>query len=89
MQRYQGEAANNLWDRMRRTIRFWERHYAYNIDVVQSSGMGKSRLVDELSKQHLVIPISLLGRDSAGMDFVFHSFGQQMSLTLFRVSARR
>ncbi|KAF8637024.1 hypothetical protein AX17_003093 [Amanita inopinata Kibby_2008] len=27
--------------------------------IIQSSGMGKSRMIDELSKEHLVIPINL------------------------------
>jgi hypothetical protein len=33
--------------------------YGRFLSVVQSSGTGKSRMVDELSKQHLVIPINL------------------------------
>jgi hypothetical protein len=35
--------------------------------IVQSSGMGKSRLVDELSKSLLVIPINLRKARSAGL----------------------
>lgn len=33
--------------------------YARSLAVVQSSGMGKSRMIDELSKEHFVIPINL------------------------------
>ena len=33
--------------------------YARYLAIVQSSGMGKSRTVDELSKEHLLIPINL------------------------------
>lgn len=33
--------------------------YARLLPIVQSSGMGKSRMVDELSKEYLVIPFNL------------------------------
>jgi hypothetical protein len=33
--------------------------YARYTSIVQSSGMGKSRAVDELSKKHLVVPLNL------------------------------
>jgi hypothetical protein len=33
--------------------------YARLLPIVQSSGMGKSRLIDELSKKHFVVPINL------------------------------
>ena len=33
--------------------------YAHYTAVAQSSGMGKSRTVDEMAKDHLVIPINL------------------------------
>jgi hypothetical protein len=36
-----------------------DRYYAKYITIVQSSGMGKSRMVDELSKVVLVIPVNL------------------------------
>jgi hypothetical protein len=33
--------------------------YARLLPLVQSSGMGKSRLIDELSKKYFVIPLNL------------------------------
>lgn len=33
--------------------------YARVLAIVQSSGMGKSRMIDELSKDHFVIPLNL------------------------------
>lgn len=32
--------------------------------IVQSSGMGKSRTIDELSKKHLVVPLNLRGESN-------------------------
>jgi hypothetical protein len=34
-------------------------YYARYTSIVQSSGMGKSRTIDEFSKDHLVIPVNL------------------------------
>ena len=36
-----------------------EDSYARYTSIVQSSGMGKSRAIDELSKKHLVVPLNL------------------------------
>jgi hypothetical protein len=33
--------------------------YVRVLAIVQSSGMGKSRMIDELSKDHFVIPLNL------------------------------
>jgi hypothetical protein len=33
--------------------------YARILSIVQSSGMGKSRLIDEFSKAYFVIPLNL------------------------------
>ncbi len=40
--------------------------YARFFTLVQSSGMGKSRLVDEYSNHHIVIPLCLRGDDETG-----------------------
>ena len=40
--------------------------YAHYTSIVQSSGMGKSRLVDEFSKTHFVIRMNLRGEGSKG-----------------------
>jgi len=42
------------------------RIYAHYAAIVQSSGMGKSRMVDELGKTHFVIPINLRAQHSTG-----------------------
>jgi hypothetical protein len=56
-----GDAAQALWGHIKahcgRTDGKICAHYAA---IVQSSGMGKSRTVDEMSKEHFVIPINLL-----------------------------
>jgi hypothetical protein len=36
--------------------------YARYCSIVQSSGMGKSRLVDEFSKDHFLVLVNLAGR---------------------------
>jgi hypothetical protein len=38
--------------------------YARVLTIVQSSGMGKSRMIDELSKHHFVIPLNLRDGES-------------------------
>ncbi|SRR6266404_2158519 len=40
--------------------------YAPYCSIIQSSGMGKSRLLDEFSKNHFLIPINLRKRDAGG-----------------------
>ncbi|THH04319.1 hypothetical protein EW146_g10208, partial [Bondarzewia mesenterica] len=57
-----GDAADALWKHI---VHVWDhmgrlwRDYTKFLAIVQSSSMGKSRLVDELSKTHLVIPMNL------------------------------
>lgn len=43
--------------------------YARYCSIVQSSGMGKSRLMDELSKKHFLIPINLRPKGSEGVSY--------------------
>ena len=38
---------------------FFEYDTSIYLAVIQSSGMGKSRTIDELPKEHFVIPINL------------------------------
>jgi len=45
-----------------------EDNYARYTSIVQSSGMGKSRTIDELSKTHLVVPMNLR-QESKGKAF--------------------
>jgi hypothetical protein len=40
--------------------------YAPCCSIVQSSGMGKSRLLDEFSKKHFLIPINLCRKEASG-----------------------
>ncbi|KAF8328923.1 uncharacterized protein EI90DRAFT_3155623 [Cantharellus anzutake] len=54
---YRGDAANILYQyMMRQNI---ADTYARLLPIVQSSGMGKSRMVDEFSKKHFVVPFNL------------------------------
>ena len=39
--------------------------------IVQSSGMGKSRTMDEMSKSHFVIPIKLRQPGSSGILIIY------------------
>jgi hypothetical protein len=60
---YVGSAADCLWDTMemhckKKSYIFFTRY----MHITQSSGMGKSRMVDELAKKHFVVPINLRPR---------------------------
>ncbi|KAH9174011.1 hypothetical protein EDB89DRAFT_2068265 [Lactarius sanguifluus] len=48
------------------------KRYARYCSIVQSSGMGKSRLLDEFSKEHFLIPINLRPKDSESVSCPFH-----------------
>ncbi|KAF8138816.1 hypothetical protein EV363DRAFT_1445610 [Boletus edulis] len=68
---YVGDAANALWDHIVKwfgveTGPAGRELYARYCAIVQSSGMGKSRVVDELSKFRFVIPVNLLDPESSG-----------------------
>jgi hypothetical protein len=62
-----GDAAEALWSYIKNHYNTTDgRIYAHYAAIVQSSGMGKSRTVDELAKKHFVIPINLRGPHSQG-----------------------
>jgi hypothetical protein len=63
-EKYIGSAAKRLYE----TIKTHCKKTRYSA-IVQSSGMGKSRMIDELSKDHLVIPINLRPELSTGPNF--------------------
>ena len=68
-----GEAHKLLYDKISEVCTDTTIHqniYARCLAVVQSSGMGKSRMIDELSKEHFVIPINLR---TTGTGMVFFS----------------
>ncbi|KAH9168603.1 hypothetical protein EDB89DRAFT_1909184 [Lactarius sanguifluus] len=52
-----------------------EKRYACYCSIVQSSGMGKSCLLDEFSKQHFLIPINLCLKDGGGFSLPMMKFG--------------
>ena len=64
---YIGQAADALWMHI---ARHYEPNntkvYAHYAAIVQLSGMGKSRTVDELGKQHFSIPMNLRDPKSTG-----------------------
>ncbi|KDQ58385.1 hypothetical protein JAAARDRAFT_154830 [Jaapia argillacea MUCL 33604] len=60
-----GHAADELWGHIVKYSK-WDNLYSRFCEIVQSSAMGKSKLVDELSKTHFVIPINLRGKGTAG-----------------------
>jgi hypothetical protein len=56
--KYVGNASVSLYEHLASHPKD-EDNYARYTSIVQSSGMGKSRAVDELSKIHLVVPLTL------------------------------
>ena len=63
---YRGEAPEALWIRIKKAMNQPGR-YARYLAIVQSSGTGKSRMIEELSKKHLVIPVNLQGSLDTGL----------------------
>lgn len=51
------------------------KRYARYCSIVQSSGMGKSRLLDEFAKEHFLIPINLRPKGGEGVSCPFHLYG--------------
>jgi hypothetical protein len=62
--RYIGNADDLLYDHLASYLKD-EDNYARYTSIIQSSGMGKSRAIDKLSKKHLVVPLNLC-EDSKG-----------------------
>lgn len=62
---YMGTAHDCLYNAMHKHQKN-ETAYGRILSIVQSSGTGKSRMVDELSKKHLVVPINLRPIDENG-----------------------
>jgi hypothetical protein len=63
-----GDAHERLHKTMDSRWRSKNTLYARYLAIVQSSGTGKSRMIDELSKEHFVIPINLRSADSGMSD---------------------
>ncbi|KAI0263025.1 hypothetical protein BC834DRAFT_331317 [Gloeopeniophorella convolvens] len=59
-------ATKALEDHIRRIPNQAAARYGPFCPIIQSSGMGKSRLLDEFAKNHFSIPINLRGPDSEG-----------------------
>jgi len=92
---YVGEGANLLWADIQECFKEvpldLNRHfYAKYCAIVQSSGMGKSRTVDEMSKFHFVIPVNLREHDSTGMpSYSLLYFPSMLNVLNFRISPSR
>ena len=65
---YRGEAPAALWTRIKKAMQQADL-YAKYLAIVQSSGTGKSRMIEELSKKHLVIPVNLRDSSESGLYF--------------------
>ena len=52
---YQGNIPRVLYEYMQ--TKNDPRWYEHILAIIQSSGMGKSRLIDEFSKDHFVVPL--------------------------------
>ncbi|KAG5650692.1 hypothetical protein H0H81_011366 [Sphagnurus paluster] len=61
-----GDAKDALMTHVRRYYEATALYYGRFLPIVQSSGMGKSRLVDELGKTYFTIPINLREGNSKG-----------------------
>ncbi len=61
-----GEAALEALDEHVWNVKYENETYAQYGWIVQSSGMGKSRLLHEFSKEHFLIPINLRERGAGG-----------------------
>ncbi len=74
---YLGDAPEVLWTRIKKAMK-QANLYAKYLAIVQSSGTGKSRMIEELSKKHLVIPVNLRGPNETGLSLFFcHAAGWQ------------
>jgi hypothetical protein len=63
---FTGDAASALWKYITAHFGQDKSVYAHYAAIVQSSGMGKSRMVDQLAKCRFIIPINLRGPNSTG-----------------------
>jgi hypothetical protein len=83
---YRGEAPVALWARIKKTMKQADRYASY-LEIVQSSGTGKSRMIEELSKTRLVIPVNLRGSSNAGLSLFLSR--RRRGLKSFRLSSPR
>ena len=67
---YRGEAPAALWTRIKKAMQQADL-YAKYLAIVQSSGTGKSRMIEELSKKHLVIPVKVREDYGTGLSLFF------------------
>jgi len=64
---FQGNAARGLWEHIETHYNPLDyRVYAHYAAIIQYSGMGKSRTVDELAKDHFIVPLNLQEATSTG-----------------------
>ena len=74
---YRGEAPTVLWTQIKAAMKEPNR-YARYLEIVQSSGTGKSRMIEELSREHLVIPVNLRDSHETGLSlFLSRRTGRQ------------
>ena len=65
-EQYVGQAWKILEEKVRDASKEDGFKYVRFFTLVQSSGMGKSRLIDEYSNHHIVIPLCLREDDETG-----------------------
>jgi len=64
---FQGNTARGLWEHIKTHYNPLDyRVYAHCAAIVPSSGMGKSRTVDELAMDHFIVPLNLWEATSTG-----------------------
>ncbi|KAK2459299.1 hypothetical protein APHAL10511_008684, partial [Amanita phalloides] len=85
---FQGNAARGLWEHIETHYKRPDsKVYAHYAAVVQSSGMGKSRTVDELAKTHLVIPLNLRAEKFTGYPPADSSVRDYLTLSVSKAVA--
>jgi hypothetical protein len=83
---FAGDSLNLLKKHVHDQMRTTGMYARYNM-IIQSSGMGKSRLLDEFSKHHFLIPINLRPEGSEGVSCSFQAHG--LSNRSLRLSSSR
>ncbi|VDC02248.1 unnamed protein product [Peniophora sp. CBMAI 1063] len=63
---FQGSAHKALWRHISKYATMNKSYYSPCCSIVQSSGTGKSRCIDELSKEQLVVPMNLRHPEAGG-----------------------
>ena len=68
--KYKGDAATVLLESIADFLNKERQPYARQTNIMNSSGTGKSRMVDELARRIITVPMSLRSYEDQGMHSV-------------------